>query len=180
MEEEIREYMRALEREYGWRFSAEELMNTPKRVRAALEEWKRKHEYAKLTVFPNEEHYNGIVIVRNIRVYAECSHHLLPFEGKAYVGYIPKKNIYGLSKLPRIVEKAGYQAQTQERMTSEILDGIEAEDAIVVIVARHACMTMRGVQDEGEDAVTSLFKGAFQDPATRAEFMSLLGLNNVR
>src|SRR5579871_1788732 len=98
MEEQIRAYMQALADEYGWRFSEEEYTNTPGRVRRALDEWKRKHEYDKLTSFPQEEVYGGMVVVRNIRVYAECSHHLLPFEGKAYVGYIPKDKLYGLSK----------------------------------------------------------------------------------
>jgi GTP cyclohydrolase I len=176
MEDEIRAVMKALERDYGWRFSEEEYANTPARVKAAYDEWGRKHDYDKLTTFPQEERYGGMVIVRNIRVYAECSHHLLPFEGKAHLGYIPGDNIYGLSKLPRIVEKCGYQAQTQERMTREILELIEAKDAIVVIVSKHLCMTMRGIGDEGEEAITSLFKGAFEQQATRDEFLALVGL----
>lgn len=176
MEEEIRAYMRALEREYQWRFTEEEYERTPVRVREALDEWRRKHQYEKLTQFPQEEKYGGMVIVRNIRVYAECSHHLLPFEGKAFIGYIPKEHVYGLSKLPRIVERFGYQAQTQERMTKEILNAIDAEDAIVVIKAKHLCMTMRGIGDEGEEAITSSLKGSFNQPEVRAEFAAWVGL----
>jgi GTP cyclohydrolase I len=176
MEDEVRAYMRALAKEYGWRFTDEEFELTPKRAVAALDEWKRKHEYDKMTQFPQEERYGGMVIVRNIRVYAECSHHLLPFEGKAFIGYIPKEHVYGVSKLPRIVEKCGYQAQTQERMTREILDSIEAEDAIVVIKAKHLCMTMRGIGDEGEEMITSSLKGSFNQPEVRAEFAAWVGL----
>ncbi len=175
MEEEVRAYMRALVQEYGWRFTAEEFELTPKRVVAALEEWKRKHEYEKFTVFPQEEHYGGMVVMKGIKVYAVCSHHLLPFFGTVSIGYIPKDKVYGASKLARIVASKGYQSQTQERMTQEILESVEAEDVIVVIKARHLCMCMRGIEDENEEMVTSSIKGGFKHAEVRAEFMSLAG-----
>jgi GTP cyclohydrolase IA len=174
MEAEVLALMRALEKKYGWRFTEEELRNTPARVRAMYDEWDAKHKYQKLTTFQPMK-YGGMVVLTGIKIYAVCSHHLAPFFGTVSIGYIPKDKVYGASKLARIVAKHGYQAQTQERLTQEILDGLDADDAIVVIKARHLCMLMRGVQDENEEMRTASLKGAFEKPEVRAEFYTLAG-----
>jgi GTP cyclohydrolase IA len=176
MEQEIRELMEALKRTYKWRFTDEEMQETPKRFVRMLEEWDRKHQYAKFTRFEPIE-YNGMVVLGPIHFDAFCSHHLQIFDGHAWIGYIPGKDkVYGASKPARIVEKWAYQAQTQERLTKEILDDLETDNAIVVIKAKHFCMIARGIEDEGEVMTTSSMKGEFFKAEVRAEFLTLAGL----
>lgn len=176
MEEEVRALIRALQKEYGWRFTAEELEKTPKRFVGMLDEWKQKHEYAKFTRFEPIK-YSGMVILGPIHFDAYCSHHLQVFDGHAWVGYIPAGGkVYGASKLGRIVQRRAYQAQTQERLTQEILDDIESKDVMVVIKARHFCMIARGLEDDGEIMTTSSIKGAFKHHGPRQEFLQLAGL----
>jgi len=122
-----------------------------------------------------------MVLVRDIEVYATCEHHLLPFFGVAHVGYIPneKGQLTGLSKLARLVDLYARRPQVQERMTSQIADGLmsvlEPSGVIVVIEAEHLCMAMRGVRKPGAKTVTSAVRGSFRDnTGTRAEAMSLL------
>ena len=173
-EQAVRTLMEALRDEYAWDFSEDEMRDTPARVRAMYNEWDSKHGYDKLTTFRPIK-YGGMVILRGIKAYAVCSHHLAPFFGTVSIGYIPTARVYGASKLARIVAKYGYQAQTQERMTQQILEAIQAKDALVVMKAKHLCMSMRGIEDENEEMVTSSLKGAFKKPEVRAEFLTLAG-----
>lgn len=127
-----------------------------------------------------KEDYKQIVIVKDIEIYSLCEHHLLPFFGKAHVGYIPNGTIVGLSKIPRIVEAYARRLQLQERLTTEIKDCIqEVLDPIgvaVVIEAQHLCMSMRGIQKQNSVTTTSEFTGAFlNNYNTRQEFMHLIG-----
>jgi GTP cyclohydrolase I len=109
-----------------------------------------------------------------------CEHHLVPFTGKAHVGYIPNDNgrITGLSKLARLVDVYAKRPQVQERLTTQIADAmmeiLEARGAIVVIEAEHLCMTMRGVRKPGSKTVTSAVRGSMHNAATRSEAMSLI------
>ena len=108
-----------------------------------------------------------------------CEHHLLPFIGKAHVGYIPNERVAGLSKLARVVEGYARRPQLQERLTAQVADalheGLGARGAIVVVEADHLCMTMRGVQKPGSVTVTSAVRGIYaEDPRTRREAMSLI------
>lgn len=121
----------------------------------------------------------GMVIVKDIEVYSLCEHHLLPFFGKVHVGYIPKKHVIGLSKIPRIVDMYARRLQVQERMGQQICDALEEilepKGIGVVIECSHLCMMMRGVQKQHSTAVTSCVKGLFkEDPKTREEFMTLI------
>ena len=125
--------------------------------------------------------HDEMVLVRDIEVYATCEHHLIPFFGVAHVGYIPneKGQLTGLSKLARLVDLYARRPQVQERMTSQIADGLmsvlEPSGVIVVIEAEHLCMAMRGVRKPGAKTVTSAVRGSFRDnTGTRAEAMSLL------
>ncbi len=127
-----------------------------------------------------KEDYKQIVIVKDIEIYSLCEHHLLPFFGKAHVGYIPNGTIVGLSKIPRVVEAFARRLQLQERLTTEIKDCIqEVLDPIgvaVVIEAQHLCMSMRGIQKQNSVTTTSEFTGAFlNNYNTRQEFMHLIG-----
>lgn len=125
------------------------------------------------------EKYDEIVVVRDISFNSMCEHHLLPFMGKAHIGYVPNGKVLGLSKLARVVESVSHRPQVQERMTEEIAGLLESElDAKavgVVVEATHTCMTIRGVRKPGSLCVTSAMKGLFRtNSSSRAEVMQLI------
>ncbi len=125
------------------------------------------------------ETYDEVVVVRDISFNSMCEHHLLPFMGKAHIGYIPNGKVLGLSKLARVVESVSHRPQVQERMTEEIARLLESElDAKgvgVVVEATHTCMTIRGVRKPGSLCVTSAMKGLFRtNVSSRAEIMQLI------
>jgi GTP cyclohydrolase IA len=131
------------------------------------------------TVFDAD--HDEMVLVRDIEMYSMCEHHLVPFTGRAHVGYIPneKGQITGLSKLARLVDLYAKRPQVQERMTSQIADALmttlEPRGVVVIIEAEHLCMSMRGVRKPGAKTVTSAVRGSFLcSDSTRAEAMSLL------
>lgn len=122
---------------------------------------------------------NGIVIVKDIPLFSQCEHHLVPFYGKVSIAYIPRHKVVGLSKFARLVECYGRRLQVQERLTKQIADAIEEYldpiGVMVVIEAEHMCMTMRGIQKPGTKTVTSRVSGVFFDkPEARAEALELL------
>ncbi|MBQ4355435.1 MAG: GTP cyclohydrolase I FolE [Bacteroidales bacterium] len=127
-----------------------------------------------------KEDYKQIVVVKDIEIYSMCEHHLLPFFGKAHVGYIPNGTIVGLSKIPRVVEAFARRLQLQERLTTQIKDCLEDVlhplGVAVVIECQHLCMSMRGIQKQNSVTTTSEFTGAFLNQwNTRQEFMHLIG-----
>ena len=125
------------------------------------------------------EKYDEVVLVRDISFDSMCEHHMLPFMGKAHIGYLPGGRVVGLSKLARVVEVVARRPQVQERMTEEIArlleEELEVKGVAVVIEAVHTCMTVRGVRKPGAVCVTSAMKGAFRTrPTTRSEIMTLI------
>lgn len=124
--------------------------------------------------------HDELVLVKDIEVWSHCEHHLVPFFGKAHVGYIPAPDgrITGLSKLARLVDVFAKRPQVQERLTTQIADALEHElkprGIIVVLECEHLCMAMRGVRKPGSRTTTSAVRGQLQDTATRAEAMSLI------
>jgi GTP cyclohydrolase IA len=165
------------------------LVRTPRRVAEMFREIARGlHEdpVRHLTVTFEADH-DEMVMVRDIPIYSYCEHHLLPFHGRAHVAYIPGDDgrITGLSKIARLVDGYAKRPQVQERLTTQIADAIvnalEPRGAFVLIEAEHLCMSMRGVRKPGSVTVTSAVRGLFKEnPATRAEAMSMLGLPSSR
>ena len=128
-------------------------------------------------IFPDD--CNEMVIVKDVEFYSQCEHHMLPFFGRVHVGYVPDGKIIGLSKIARIVDVFARRLQVQERMTSQIAEGLmkilAPRGVGVVVEARHFCMMMRGVQKQNSSTLSSAMRGIFQEDArTRMEFMDLI------
>jgi GTP cyclohydrolase I len=126
-----------------------------------------------------EENHQEMVILRDIPFYSVCEHHLLPFHGRAQVGYIPDGRVVGLSKIARVVETYAKRPQLQERLTTQIADCVmeclQPHGVAVVVEAEHLCMTMRGVKKPGSYVITSAVRGDFRNGSIdRSEFLSLV------
>lgn len=159
----------------------EGLLETPGRVaRMYAELFAGLHEDPRLHLrkFFTEK-YDEIVLVRDISFNSMCEHHMLPFTGKAHIGYVPNGRVVGLSKLARVVEVVSKRPQVQERMTETIanllIEELDVKGVAVVIEATHSCMTIRGVRKPGSMCVTSAMKGLFRaNQSSRAEVMNLI------
>jgi len=160
----------------------EGLADTPKRVERALRFLTSGYdtdvdEVLNGALFAVD--YSEMVIVKDIDFYSLCEHHLLPFFGKCHVAYLPRHQVIGLSKIPRLVEMFSRRLQLQERLTNQIagtiLDKVSPHGVAVVMEATHLCMAMRGVEKQNSVAVTSAMLGGFRDHAqTRMEFLELI------
>ena len=125
------------------------------------------------------EKYDEMVLVKDISFNSMCEHHMLPFIGKAHIGYIPSGKVVGLSKLARVVEEVSHRPQVQERMTEEIanllIEELQVKGVAVVIEASHSCMAIRGVRKPESICVTSAMKGTFRSNlSSRSEVMNLI------
>jgi len=125
------------------------------------------------------EDYDEVVLVRDISFNSTCEHHLLPFMGRAHIGYLPAGKVLGLSKLARVVEGFAKRPQVQERMTQQIanilMEELDAKGVAVVLEATHTCMTVRGIRKPGSLCVTSAMKGIFRSHlSSRSEIMTLI------
>ena len=125
--------------------------------------------------------HDEMIMVRDIPLYSQCEHHVVPFVGRAHVGYVPNRDgrITGLSKIARLVDLLSKRLQVQERLTTEIADALdsalEPRGVFVLIEAEHLCMTMRGIKKPGSVTVTSPLRGVFRsDARTRAEALELV------
>ena len=159
----------------------EGLLETPARVARMYAEM-----FAGLNADPSRhlqrtftERYDEMVLVRDISFCSMCEHHLLPFLGKAHIGYLPRGKVVGLSKLGRIVEEISKRPQVQERMTHQIADLMQAEldpkGVVVVLEAEHTCMSIRGIKKPGALTITSAVRGLFKtNESSRAEAMALI------
>jgi GTP cyclohydrolase IA len=175
--------IKVLLKEVGEDPKREGLVNTPLRYAKALKFLTSGYrvdpdELLKKAMF--KENYDSMVVVKDIEFYSLCEHHMVPFYGKAHVGYIPNGKIVGLSKIARLVNIFARRLQVQERMTREIAlamnKTLKPQGVAVVIEALHLCMMMRGVEKENSCTVTSQMVGVFRDDEkTRSEFMRLIG-----
>ena len=168
----------------GEDISREGIIKTPERAAKAMQFLMQGYhvdpeEVLREAMF--KENYNEMVVVKDIELYSLCEHHMLPFFGKAHIGYIPDGYIVGLSKLPRVVDVFARRMQVQERLTHDILEcinrTIKPKGVAVVIEAQHMCMMMRGVQKQNSVTTTSGFRGQFEKIETRNEFMKLISSN---
>lgn len=158
------------------------VVDTPRRAAKAMEFLTRGYqqtldEVVNNALFPAEN--REMIVVQDIELYSMCEHHMLPFIGRAHVGYIPSGKVLGLSKVARIVDMFARRLQIQEELTFQVATALQdvtgAEDVGVIIEAQHLCMMMRGVEKQNSKMKTSAMLGAFRDdPATRSEFLNLL------
>lgn len=180
--DEIAELVRRLLAHIGEDPDREGLRETPRRWAEMLESLTAgyRHDPKALiagAIFPVK--HDQMIVVKDILFYSLCEHHILPFFGKAHVGYIPDGKVIGMSKIPQIVEHLSKKLQIQENLTDEIADflmeALAPKGVGVVIEGFHLCMAMRELQKDAW-LVTSAVKGIFRkDPRTRAEFMQLIG-----
>jgi GTP cyclohydrolase I len=161
----------------------EGLLDTPHRVTKAYGElfggYAEDAEEILDRVFEEVEGYSDMVLVKDIPFSSHCEHHMVPFVGKAHIGYYPAKGVVGLSKLARVVDVFARRLQTQETMTAQIADAIEASlnprGLAVLVEAEHMCMSMRGVQKHGSSTMTMQYRGVFKgSPEEQARFFQMV------
>ncbi len=132
----------------------------------------------KISVFENKYGYKKMLIEQNINIDSSCEHHFLPIVGTAHVGYIPKEKVIGLSKINRLVDYYAHRPQVQERLCLQILkdlqQALETEDVIVVIQAKHLCVSSRGIKDKNSFTSTVEYGGKFAESDTRKEFFGVI------
>ncbi len=183
MRASLEEAVGTLLTEIGEDPSRDGLVRTPERVRRMYDELTAGYRVdpdALMNGARFSVDYDEMVVVRDIEFFSLCEHHLLPFVGKAHVGYLPRGSVIGLSKIPRIVDMYAQRLQIQERLTVQVADflmeRLEPKGVACVIEATHMCTMMRGVKKQEATMVTSSMTGTFRrDARTRAEFMGLIG-----
>ena len=163
--------------------SREGLIETPKRVVKAYEEFFAGYEQDALKVlgktFEDVNGYDDIVFLRDINIDSHCEHHMVPIAGKAHVAYLPKNKVVGISKLARVIEIFSKRLQTQETMTMQIIktidEALEPFGTAIMIDAKHECMTTRGINKPNVSTITTKFSGLFaEDAELRNRFMQLV------
>jgi GTP cyclohydrolase IA len=184
-DEEMMQAVRTLLIGLGEDPDREGLLDTPKRVVKALKFVTSGYKQSLEEIVNNaifNEGSSEMVLVRDIDLFSNCEHHMLPIIGKAHVAYIPDGKVIGLSKIARICEMHARRLQVQERLTADIADALQEalnpKGVAVVIEATHMCMVMRGVQKAGSWTMSSAMRGIFdQDDRTRREFMDMIRHN---
>ena len=163
--------------------SREGLIETPKRVVKAYEEFFAGYEQDALKVlgktFEDVNGYDDIVFLRDINIDSHCEHHMVPIAGKAHVAYLPKNKVVGISKLARVIEIFSKRLQTQETMTMQIIktidEALEPFGTAIMIDAKHQCMTTRGINKPNVSTITTKFSGLFaEDAELKNRFMQLV------
>lgn len=179
--EQLKSHYKEILKLLGEDVDREGLLKTPERVAKAMLTLTRGYEMDAEEILNSakfKEDYNHMVIVKDIKFFSLCEHHMLPFYGKVHVAYIPNGYITGLSKIARVVDVFSHRLQVQERMTLQIKECIQKAlnpmGVMVVVEAKHMCMQMRGVEKENSITTTSDFSGAFNQAKTREEFLQLI------
>ncbi|MBP8101476.1 MAG: GTP cyclohydrolase I FolE [Burkholderiaceae bacterium] len=187
--EEAEEAVRTLIRWAGDDPAREGLLDTPSRVVRSYDEFFAGYQSDPADIlartFSEVGGYDEMIVMNDIRFESHCEHHMAPIIGKVHIGYLPDQRVVGISKLARLVDVFAKRLQIQEKMTADIADTLQRvlqpRGVAVVIEASHQCMTTRGVHKPGTSLVTSRMLGAFREnPATRREFLGMLGLGDGR
>ncbi len=181
--EEAEEAVRTLLAWTGDDPDREGLLDTPKRVVKAYEEFFSGYDEDPVKslakTFEEVGGYDDIVMLRDIDLNSHCEHHMIPFIGKAHIAYFPTEKVVGISKLARVVEIYSRRLQTQETMTAQISETIEQalkpKGTAVMIEAVHQCMSLRGIQKPNVATITTQFTGTFKDIEQQKRFLSLIG-----
>lgn len=186
--EEAEAAVRTLIRWAGDNPEREGLRDTPRRVVDSYDEFFAGYDgdpYDILTrTFEDVQGYDDLVMLRDIRLESHCEHHMLPIVGVAHVAYLPHNRVVGISKLARVIDVFAKRLQTQETMTSQIVNSIEEvlkpRGVAIMIDALHECMTTRGVHKPGTSTITTRFTGVFKDdPGYRERFLQLVNGQRV-
>ena len=178
----IQKHFKAIMETLGLDLSDDSLSGTPQRVAKmyVMEKFKglNQKNQPDISLFENKYQYNKLLIEKNINVQSTCEHHFLPIYGKAHVGYISSGKVIGLSKINRLVDYFARRPQVQERMTRQILqalqEALDTHDVIVVIDAKHMCVSSRGIQDHSSSTLTMDYSGTFINQAKRNEFLHFI------
>ncbi len=182
--EEARDAVRTLIKWAGDDPDREGLLDTPDRVVRAYEEYYSGYRQDPVAIlrktFEETDGYDEMVVLKGVEISSHCEHHMAPIVGRVHIGYLPDKNVVGISKLARIVDVYARRMQIQEKMTAQIADALDEvimpRGVGVVVEAAHHCMTTRGIQKRGVMMVTSRMLGTFRtDPKTRREFLAVIG-----
>jgi len=182
--EEAKEAVKTLIKWAGDDPTREGLLETPNRVAKSYQDFFSGYDEDPREIlskkFREVEGYDEMIVLKDIRLESHCEHHMVPFIGKAHVGYLPKNKIVGLSKLARVVELFSKRLQIQEKLTAQIANTIDEilkpKGVGVIIEASHLCIATRGVRKETSRMVTSRMLGLFRDNSdTRREFMDIIG-----
>ncbi|CAL2081928.1 GTP cyclohydrolase 1 [Tenacibaculum sp. 190524A02b] len=182
----IQGYFSKIMEELGLDLSDDSLSGTPYRVaKMYVKElfYGLNPKYKpKLTTFENKYGYQKILIEQNITIDSSCEHHFLPIIGQAHIGYIPSKRVVGLSKINRLVDYYAHRPQVQERLCQQIhkdlKEALATEDIIIMIQAKHLCVSSRGIKDKSSYTTTLEYGGVFNNEVYRNEFFRLIQPNN--
>ena len=167
--------------------SREGLLETPKRVVKAFKEYfKGYHQNAEQDLtktFGDVEGYDDMVVEKNITLESHCEHHMAPIIGVAHVAYIPKDKVIGLSKINRLVDYYAHRPQQQERLSLQIMkdlqNALEIKDVIVMIEAKHLCVSTRGIKDKSSHTTTIEYGGCFEEQSQRQEFLNIISESRI-
>jgi GTP cyclohydrolase I len=137
----------------------------------------------KMSVFENKYGYKKMLVEQNITIDSSCEHHFLPIIGHAHIAYIPKEKVVGLSKINRLVDYYAHRPQVQERLSLQILKDLQnildTKDVIVMICAKHLCVSSRGIKDKDSFTTTIEFGGSFEDKIYRDEFLNIINNQKI-
>ena len=180
--ESIQHYFSKIMEELGLDLTDDSLSGTPYRfakmyVKELFYGLNPKNK-PKLSVFENKYEYKKMLIEQNITIDSSCEHHFLPITGHAHIAYMPKDKVIGLSKINRLVDYYSHRPQVQERLSLQILKDLQGilntKDVIVMITAKHLCVSSRGIKDKDSFTTTIEYDGEFNKPEIRSEFFNAL------
>lgn len=184
--ESIQVHFRRIMEELGLEVSDDSLSGTPYRVAKMyvkeLFYGLNPKNKPKLSTFENKYGYNKMLVEQNINIDSACEHHFLPMVGHASIAYMPKDRVIGLSKINRLVDYYSHRPQVQERLCLQILEDLkntlQTDDVIVMIHAKHMCVSSRGIKDKGSFTTTLEYDGLFNQESYRREFFNCLNQKN--